>query len=117
MWPVDGVVGENGALYFRYDERARKLVKRFLVPDAERAAKRKRLEGVRDTILAAVPGAALASDQPYREADPALDFCEDVAPLQREAVERIGAMFEQSEESRVGRECGRTCEYGGGAYH
>ena len=37
MWPVDGVVGENGALYFRYDEGARKLVKRFLVPAAERA--------------------------------------------------------------------------------
>jgi HAD superfamily hydrolase (TIGR01484 family) len=96
MWPVDGVVGENGALYFRYDERAHKLVKRFLVPDAERAANRKRLEGVRDTILAAVPGAALASDQLYREADLAIDFCEDVAPLPREAVARIVALFEQA---------------------
>ncbi len=94
MWPVDGVVGENGALYFRYDEGARKLVKRFLVPTAERAANRKRLETVRDTILAAVPGAALASDQLYREADLAIDFCEDVTPLPRGEVDRIFALFE-----------------------
>ena len=34
-------------------------------------------------ILAEVPGCALASDQLYREADLAIDFCEDVAPLAR----------------------------------
>ena len=96
MWPVDAVVGENGALYFRYDPASRKLVKRFLVPESERAANRKRLEAVRDAILAAVPGAALASDQLYREADLAIDFCEDVAPLPRDAVERIVALFERA---------------------
>ena len=94
MWPVDAVVGENGAFYFRYDETARKLVKRFLAGDAERAANRKRLETVRDTILAAVPGAALASDQLYREADLAIDFCEDVIPLPRAEVDRIVKLFE-----------------------
>jgi HAD superfamily hydrolase (TIGR01484 family) len=94
MWPVDAVVGENGAFYFRYDEAARKLVKRFLASDTERAGNRKRLEAVRDTILAAVPGAALASDQLYREADLAVDFCEDVAPLPRAEVDRIVALFE-----------------------
>src|SRR5215470_11137470 len=81
MWPVDAVVGENGAFYFRYDAVAHKLEKRFLVPADERAANRRRLEAVRDRILAAVPGAALASDQLYREADLAIDFCEDVPPL------------------------------------
>src|SRR3979409_1515881 len=30
MWPVDGVVGENGAFYFRYDPAARKLRKRYV---------------------------------------------------------------------------------------
>ena len=29
MWPVDGVVGENGAFYFWFDEAERKLKKRF----------------------------------------------------------------------------------------
>src|SRR5882672_2785905 len=50
MWPVDAVVGENGAFYFRYDAAARKLVKRFLASDEERAANRHRLAAVRDRI-------------------------------------------------------------------
>src|SRR5512134_4070304 len=63
MWPVDAVVGENGAFYFCYDRAARKLVKRFRDDDATRAANRTRLGAVRERILAEVPGTALASDQ------------------------------------------------------
>ena len=37
-----------------------------------------RLEALAARILAEVPGCALASDQLYREADLAIDFCEDV---------------------------------------
>ncbi len=96
MWPVDAVVGENGAFYFRYDAAARKLVKRFLVADAERAANRRRLDALGERILAAVPGAALASDQLYREADLAIDFCEDVAPLPATEIDRIVTLFEQA---------------------
>ena len=69
MWPVDGVVGENGAFYFWFDDRERKLKKRFLDPEEVRREKRHRLKQVRDRILASVPGTALASDQGYREAD------------------------------------------------
>lgn len=96
MWPVDAVVGENGAFYFRYDRRARKLEKRFLDDAAARAAKRERLAALAERILAAVPGAALASDQLYRESDLAIDFCEDVAPLPAEQVDRIVALFEEA---------------------
>ena len=96
MWPVDAVVGENGAFYFRYDTAARKLEKRFLASEEERAANRRRLATLREEILAAVPGAALASDQLYREADLTIDFCEDVAPLPRAEVDRIVALFERA---------------------
>ena len=41
-----------------------------------------------------MPGTALASDQHYREADLAIDFCEDVPPLPRAAVDRIVALME-----------------------
>ncbi|MGF1610311.1 MAG: HAD-IIB family hydrolase [Kiloniellales bacterium] len=94
MWPVDAVVGENGAFYFRYDPVARKLLRRFMVDDAERALHRQRLEALRAEILAAVPGTAVASDQHYREADLAIDFCEDVPRLPDAAVDRIVALFE-----------------------
>jgi hypothetical protein len=94
MWPVDAVVGENGAFYMRYDRVARRLTKRFAVDDAARRANRARLAGIAGRILAAVPGCALASDQHYREADLAVDFCEDVPPLPRADVDRIVALME-----------------------
>ena len=40
-----------------------------------------------------MPGAALASDQPYREADLAIDFCEDVPRLADAAIDRIVAIM------------------------
>ncbi len=93
MWPVDAVVGENGALYMIRDEGGGRLRKRFAATDAERAANRRRLAEVGATILREVPGAALASDQAYRESDLAIDFCEDVPRLPDEAVDRIIALM------------------------
>lgn len=93
MWPVDGIVGENGAFYFWLDETRHKLKKRFLHPDNVRAENRQRLLAVQDEILARVPGTALASDQLYRETDLAIDYCEDVKPLDQETVEQICGIF------------------------
>ena len=95
MWPVDGVVGENGAFYFWYDSRQRKLNKRFLDPEDVRAEHRKRLMSIRKEILSSVPGTAIASDQLYREADLAIDYCEDVPPLDKHAVDRICEIFQK----------------------
>jgi hypothetical protein len=94
MWPVDAVVGENGALYMRYDARAHKLVRRFVDDEPTRRANRARLAAIGEKILATVPGCALASDQAYRESDLAIDFREDVPPLPREAVDRIVALMQ-----------------------
>lgn len=96
MWPVDGVIGENGAFYFWFDEIERKLKKRFLDSEAARAEKRTRLARIRDEILAEVKGSAIAGDQPYREADLAIDYCEDVVPLGKEAVDRICRIFKDN---------------------
>lgn len=96
MWPADAVVGENGAFYFRYDPVRRTLEKHFLHDAATRAANRQRMVAVRDRILAEVPGCALASDQGYREADLAIDFCEDVPPLGLAVAERIAALMREA---------------------
>jgi len=96
MWPVDGVVGENGAFYFRYDHDARVFTKTFQMSDDVRAENRKRLEAVRAEILGAVPGTAVASDQYYRETDLAIDYCEDVARLSAADVGRIVEIFESA---------------------
>lgn len=92
MWPVDGCVGENGGLWFSME--GGRMHRRFLQPAEVRAANRERLLALADDILAAVPGTALASDQPYRELDLAIDFCEDVPALDDAAIDAIVARFE-----------------------
>lgn len=94
QWPVDGVVGENGAFWFRYDDKAKRMIRRFMRPDSEWQADRRRLEAIAARVLRDVPGTALASDQGYRAVDLAIDFCEDVEPLGPEAVEQIVSAFE-----------------------
>jgi HAD superfamily hydrolase (TIGR01484 family) len=95
MWPVDGVVGENGAFWFRHDAKAGRLVKRYVIDADQRALRAQRLEGIAKRILAEVKGCAIASDQPYREADLAIDFREDVPPLPMESVQRIVEIMEE----------------------
>ena len=94
MWPVDAVVGENGAFYMRHDDAvtgssgALSWMRRSARPIATD------WPSSRARILREVPGAALASDQLYRETDLAIDFCEDVPPLPRAAIDRIVALME-----------------------
>ena len=94
FWPVLGVIGENGAFYFRYDRDARKMIRTYAQPEKERTANHAKLNKVRDEILAAVPGAALSADQAYRISDLAIDFCEDVDPLSKDEIDQIVALFE-----------------------
>jgi hydroxymethylpyrimidine pyrophosphatase-like HAD family hydrolase len=98
FWPVDAVVGENGAFYMWHERSAPagrgggshgKLRIRHWLDDAARAASTARLAAVRERILAEVPGCAVASDQFCRLYDLAIDFCEDVPPLPAAAVDRI----------------------------
>lgn len=94
MWPVAGVIGENGAFWFRYDRSQKHLERVFVLDAVERAALQARLAVVRDAILAAVPRAAIASDQAYRIHDLAVDFCEDVDPaLSPAEIDRIVDIF------------------------
>jgi hypothetical protein len=94
MWPVDGLVGENGAFYFRYDDRKKKMTRRYWKSKEERISDRTRLDAIRAKVLATVPGCAVATDQAYREADLAIDFCEDVPVLPMQSAQAIKAIFE-----------------------
>ncbi len=69
-------------------------LRRFVAPDAERATQRARVAAIGASIIKAVPGCALASDQRYRETDLAIDYCEDVPPLPRAEVDRIVALMQ-----------------------
>ncbi len=94
MWPVKGIVGENGAFYFSYDPEARTLKQRFLLDDQTRAGLQGRLAKLKTEILQKVPGSGVASDQDYRIHDLAIDFCEDVPALPQAAIDKIVELFE-----------------------
>ena len=96
-WPVDGVVGENGGLYFRRQAGAdgtEGMDRVFVQDEALRATHRARLTDLAAELLERHPGAALASDQQYREFDIAVDFCEDVPPLPSSEIDEIVSFLE-----------------------
>jgi HAD superfamily hydrolase (TIGR01484 family) len=96
MWPVFAVVGENGAFYMRYDRNARRMTTHQWASEAHLQNNRQKLDRLALKILQAVPGSALASDQHYRLADLAIDFCEDVAALPEAAVQQIVSLFKSA---------------------
>ncbi|MBB4039020.1 hypothetical protein GGR34_000655 [Microvirga flocculans] len=96
MWPVDAVVGENGAFFFRYDRERKKMQQRFWASPEELKRNRLKLDAIEAEVLGTVAGTALASDQAYRMADLAIDFCEDVPALPEAEVDRIVSIFERA---------------------
>lgn len=95
MWPVDGIVGENGAFYFRYDDDAKRMLRSYAQPAEERRRNVEKIWTIAKTILRDFPGTAIASDQAYREIDVAIDFCEDVPALPLATAEFIRKRFEE----------------------
>jgi HAD superfamily hydrolase (TIGR01484 family) len=91
LWPVDAVVGENGGLWFHMSDHG--LERHYIQPASERNQNRAKLDALAHRILAEVPGCALASDQPFRDLDLAIDYCEDVARLPPEAIDQIVEQF------------------------
>ncbi len=76
FWPVDGVVGENGAFTFYMHQGVRKRIDTLSPTESEQA--KSKLSNLRKAIQDHFPDAQFASDQNYREYDLAIDFCEDV---------------------------------------
>jgi HAD superfamily hydrolase (TIGR01484 family) len=96
MWPVDGLVGENGAFYFYYDHAQHKMIRRFWRTEEQRKTDRQKLTKLQELILAKVPGCAISADQQYREADLAIDFCEVVTALSKAEVNQIVQFFQEA---------------------
>lgn len=95
-WPVDAVVGENGAFVFYLDNGK---MTHLMHPEAsDPKTAQKRLAEVRERTLAEVPLARIAKDQFSRLFDLAIDFAEEdpILPLEsavriREICESMGA--------------------------
>lgn len=94
FWPVEAVIGENGAFYFRYANQ--KMRRHFVQTEKQRIANQKKLKALEKKILKTVKGSAVSSDQFSRLFDLAIDFCEDVQRLPKSSVEKIVEIFEDA---------------------
>jgi len=92
FWPVDAVIGENGAFYFRYDHGSRVMTRHFWPSAEDRETARRRLDTLAGEILAAVLGARLAADSPTARTT-WIDFAEDTGPLPSDDIDRIVALM------------------------
>ncbi|MFM8555170.1 MAG: HAD-IIB family hydrolase [Betaproteobacteria bacterium] len=93
MWPVDAVVGENGAFWFRYDRQQHRMRRRFVQDEATLAGHRARFAALGEEVLAQVPGVAISADQPYRACDLAIDFAEDVRTDGLPTADRVAQLL------------------------
>lgn len=92
QWPVEGVVGENGAFaFYMEDGHLQHLFHPSIAPDELV----KQLDRVRERVLSEVPGSRVAKDQFSRMFDLAIDFREEPPDLGIEAARRIAEICEQ----------------------
>ncbi len=90
QWPVDGVIGENGALVF-YPKKGK--VQRLFHPSVRQTGTDSRLDDIRKEVLAAIPGSRVSKDQAYRLFDLAIDFREEEPDLGFDAARKIRDIF------------------------
>jgi HAD superfamily hydrolase (TIGR01484 family) len=95
-WPVDGVVGENGALVFWEESQTdgRPRLKTEYHPNAVRNDHAV-LKRIRERAFAEVPGLRDAKDQFARLFDIALDFAEEDPVLPLSAAEKVKAISDE----------------------
>ncbi len=96
FWPVDAVVGENGAFTYFMRQGVRSKLETpsggtGASPEALGGAQLK-LEELGQKIRARFPKASWASDQKFREFDLAIDICEDVPAWPKAEVEELLAL-------------------------
>jgi HAD superfamily hydrolase (TIGR01484 family) len=89
MWPLDGVIGENGAFWFRHHPATRHMERQYIGQPEPGSALQMRLKAAQDLILAEFPHARISQDQAFRLYDLAIDFCEDVQGLTLDDAHRI----------------------------
>jgi HAD superfamily hydrolase (TIGR01484 family) len=78
FWPVEAVIGENGAFYFYFQNKT--MARHFEVSEDQRRQNFEHLEKIRLEIAQKFPQSRVASDQFARLNDLAIDFAEDVHP-------------------------------------
>lgn len=92
QWPVDAVVGENGAFVYYFEDSQ---LKTMTHPSVIRLDVKSKLNDIRKAVLSEIPGTRVAKDQFSRIYDLAIDFNEDPPFLGFEVAEKIKCVCER----------------------
>jgi len=87
LWPVDAVLGENGA--FTIEKGCKGVTLSSSVPLDEMRSKQAKLKHQVEEILTAYPDVNLTLDQAYRLCEVAVDIGQNREPLSSDVVEQI----------------------------
>ncbi len=94
QWPVDAVIGENGAFYFKLHNNDMKRV--FAYDETTREENKNKLKAIEVDVMANVSRVQIASDQFCRLFDLAIDFAEDVKPaIPKEDIQKVVDIFKK----------------------
>ena len=92
LWPVDAVIGENGAFtYYLEDSEIRTLSH----PTAEESGSKEKLEKIFEAVKKEIPLARKAQDQFSRIYDFAIDYNQSSPKLGYETAMRIKRIYEE----------------------
>jgi hypothetical protein len=96
MWPVDGIIGENGGFYFVFDPGMKRVRRRFWFKEADLYANRERLAELAARVMVEFPQSELGRGHDYREITIAFEFETEAARARDSAdvvehLRRIGA--------------------------
>ena len=92
QWPVDAVIGENGAFAFWLEG---KKLKRLFHPTVANPDMKPKLNKLKETILKEVPGSRVAAGYAYSLFDLPIDFREEEPDLGFEVADQIKKVFEK----------------------
>lgn len=95
MWPVKAVIGENGAFYFSYNSKTKKMKREYFIPEEQLEVNKYKLLKIKERVLKEIANSRISADQDYRITDLSIDFCEDIDHLGEEAVNRICRIAEE----------------------
>ena len=95
-WPVAAVVAESGGLYLFRNVRENRIKIGLHAPPEQVRADRLALQACGEQIMTKIPGLACASDNPFRQVDYALDYCEEVTRVSADDVAQAIAMFKSA---------------------
>ncbi len=91
FFPVQGVIGENGALYFSLSNGSFRRL--YAQDDSLRLSHKTSLKAIELEILRRFPQLRVAADQSSRMFDLAIDFAEDVGPFPLAQAQQVQQVF------------------------